>query len=728
MRKFAHTLLPGMLLAGTSILAANAQEPPPEQPAVRGPAIEEIVVTARKREESIQDVPVAVSAFAGDFLERNAVSDLSGLDTYTPNVHISSVSVNAGAAVTFIRGIGNRVQDPQVDSPIAVSIDGVYLSQISGGLLDLFDVQGVEVLRGPQGTLQGRNSPGGAINITTRRPSGETGGQAEIGFGRFGKRDMRVAAEAPLIDGLLAGRLSYGSSSFDGQVLNRNTGRKVGGSESDIVRASLLFTPTDALSIYATADYSSLTYEPAGLRYVGTEESFGPRQPAPLTCVMPDIALCTPYPRYTTDLDFDRDSKVELSGLALNADWDLGSVTLTGITGFRDVKDRQNVDVDGTSLPLLNANGRELDVTQISQELRLSSNGNEALDWVFGAYYLQSEHDLKEPLDVFGARVTTMQEQTLDSYAVFGHGIYHLTDRWSMSAGGRQTWDDKRASAVAAGFDESTRVHVENDWSNFSFEAGTEFRFTSDHLGYFRYAQGYRSGGIAQVSNPDDVFMFEPETVDSFEMGIKATWLDRRLQTNFAIFYSDYSDLQRDVVKPAANSGFTQTIENAASATIQGAELEITAALTDALTLRSAIGYLDAAYDEFPADLIGDGNVVDNRDLALPFTSEWTAWLAADYVLSVGQHGSLTLTPEVSYRSSFNANPLDIQVGAQDTFALFNVSATYTPASDRWGATVYLRNAFDEYYIEAGEPTGNITSWQVEGLRRHWGMRLFANF
>ena len=714
---------------------APVAEAAPATPAAKAEsslAIEEIVVTARKRAESIQEVPVAVTALSGDMLEKNAVLTIADVGKFAPNVALAGATVNPASVVAYIRGVGNRATTPQGDSPIATSIDGVYLSQVSGALVDVFDMQSVEVLRGPQGTLEGRNSPGGAINLTTRRPTGEYAANAEVGMGSFGRRSTRTAVEAPLVEGKLAGRLSIGTNNFDGQVNNTYTGQDAGGSQSSMVRAGLLFTPTENIDAYFTADYSKLKYGPTGLRYVGTDQSY-PRQASPVACTV--FGYCTPDPEYTTRSNLNSNSTVKLGGVAANISWNLGGVNLVSVSGYRKVDDDQTIDVDGLPINLVHTFDHRIVSTQASQEFRLSNEkgGGYDLDgrlnWVFGVFYIQAKYDSAQPLDItaLGIPVTTSyQHQTLDSYAGFAHADYKLTDRWSISAGARQTEDKKKGGGIA-GAAPDRPVEFDVDFSNFSFEAGTEFRFTPEALGYFRYAQGYRAGGVGEINNPDRINVFKPETVDSYEVGLKTEWFDRRMIANLAVFYSDYQDLQRDTVQSDGSGGIAQGVQNAASATIQGVELETQFRATQALSFRAAVGYLDAKYKDFVAD-IGTGVVEDNSDLALPFTPKWTINGSLDYDVMIGEKGIVTLTPDVEYKSKANLSPLDTPVSDQKAYSLVNFSATFNAASGAWGAGAYARNIFDKHYIIGAEPTGGLTAFQLEGLQRNFGIRVFAHF
>ncbi len=696
--------------------------------------LEEIVVTARKRSESIQSVPLSVSALDSAAIEAGNIKTLADIKE-VPNVEISTTSVQPTGAVMYIRGIGNKAQEVFIDPPVAVSIDGVYLATSSGALIDLFDVQQVEILRGPQGTLQGRNSPGGAVNVTTRRPTGETSFDAELGYSRFNTYEVKLAGETAIIDDELMVRASILSADGDGQVRNLHTGGRQGGRDLNSGRLSVLYTPTESFDLFVSADYTANRSDQTGLRAANTSESHPPLQPTPLICIL--LGECSSDKPYTTRSDYTDSYHANLGGISATANLTLNGATLTSVTGYRFMREDQQVDIDGYPFPVLHVVDRMFDIDTYSQELRIASDPDGGLDfggkldWLLGIFYYRSKWDLVLPVSAFGGpKLAQYADQTLDSYAVFGQSTYHFSEKLSISGGFRQSWDQKKFSGVQSGFPLSTRVNLDDDWSNFSFETGLEYQITPDHLLYGRFSQGYRSGGIdSGVANPADVDTFDAETVDAYEIGAKTEWFDRRLIVNLALFYNDYDDLQTYVLQPSqAGSGFSSKIENAASASIKGVEMEVVLQATDNLTMQVSLGYLDAEYRDYVADLIGNGIATDNSDMRLPFTPKRTASFIAGYTLPFVLEGSLTLRGAVNYKSKHTLAPLDIPVSQEDGYTTADVSLRYDFANKKVGFELYVQNMFDSKYLIAGENVSNLVHWQVDGQRRNYGGRIFLKF
>lgn len=725
-KRFMPVLLGGLAPLFAVVHPAAAQAQVAADDAV---STDEIVVTARKRAESIQRVPLAVTAVDAAALARLNVKTIADLKI-APNVEIVSAQLQPSGAVFYIRGVGNKAQEPFIDTPVAISVDGFYLPISTGAMLDLFDVQQVEVLRGPQGTLQGRNSPGGAVNVTSRRPSGDFGFEGELGYGRFNTYDVKLAGEAPIVPDVLAARASMMITKGDGPIRNILTGQHLGGREIYAGRLSLLFTPSADFDLFISGDYNANRSDQIGTRGANLPTAF-PRQPVPVACSL--LGVCAPLKPWTVDTDWNAPYHSNTGGVAATANWNLGGVTLTSVSGYRKLKERQNADVDGTSFPFIHVIGRTLDMDTWSQELRLASNKSGAatggqLDWVFGGLIYDSKFDLEQPVAVFGTVADQFGHQTLRSYALFGQATYHITDAWSISAGARQSWDKKRYLGIQPGYPPASEVDVRARFDNFSVEASTEYRVTRDHLVYVRFAQGYRAGGInGGAASPETVTPFDPETVDSYEIGAKTEWLDRHLVVNLALFQNDYKDLQREVVLPST-AGFTTVIRNAANARIKGAELEVVMRPSDQFNVRASYGYLDAKYRSFFADILGTGVAIDNSFLRLPFTPKHSISFGADYTVPMGDGSKLMLAAQLNMKSSYTVNPTDTQVGNEDGYETVDLSARYDFMDGKLGVEAYARNLFGAHYIVAAENVGGAASYQIDGPRATYGGRLFFKF
>jgi len=708
---------------------AGAQSPSDDRsPSLR---IEEVVVTARRRDESLQSVPVAVTALGEDDISRMNIKNLADIRN-VPNVEIATSQLQPSGATFYIRGVGNKAQEPFIDTPVAVSVDGIYLATSTGALIDLFDIQQVEILRGPQGTLQGRNSPGGAVNVTTKRPdpNGEFNVTGEVGYGRFDSYDIKLAAGAPLINDVLAVRTSLLVTESDGHKDNLFDGESLGGRTIYSARSSLMYTPNENFDLFLSADYSVNRSDPTGTRSANSSVSY-PRQPVSVACSM--LGFCEPVGKWDVDTDFNNTYKLDSGGLSATANMRLEDTVITSVTGYRKLKEKQNVDVDGLPIAFIHVVDGRLELDQFSQEVRWASDnqgvaGKGQFDWVVGGIYFESEYDLSQPVAVFGETTTLLGHQELESYALFGQATYYTTDAWSISAGLRQTWDRKRYDGVQAGFTEADRAYVSKRWDNFSFELGTEYRISDDHLVYARFAQGYRAGGISGGANtPETVLPFDPETVDSWELGAKTEWFESRVIANLALFFNDYKDMQHNVTLPS-EFGFAPVIRNAANAEIKGLELEVIARPTSQLTTRLSYGYMDSEYKDFFSDLVGSGEPVDNTDLRLPFAPKNTVSVSVDYHIPLASGDEITLFASATKKSRHTVLPLDLPVAAEDGSTITDISVRYDLANGNLGFELYGLNIFDQHYIVAGEIIGGATHYQIDGHRRTYGGRVFFNF
>lgn len=713
-------------LTGAALAQTPAISMPQDNARTGGEGHADIVVVARKRSESLQDVPLSVSALDAQMLDKANASTLADINT-VPNVEISTTSVQPTGLVTFIRGIGNKAQEVFIDTPIAISIDGVYLPISSGALIDLFDVQQVEILRGPQGTLQGRNSPGGAINVTTRRPTGKNGVEAQLGYGIYNTVDAKLAIDTSLIEDRLAIRASFMASNGEGALKNLTTGERQGGREVYSGRLSLLFSPSDEFKLFVSGDFAANRSDQTGLRAANTSQSYL-RQPAPLVCAL--LGECSADKAHRTRSDFTKGYKADFGGVSATATYDAGAANLTSVTGYRFFNEKQNIDIDGLPVPILHIVDRALDLDMFSQEMRLSSGPGSDLDgrlnWVIGGIYYRSEWQQVQPVSVFGnAPVVQLSHQTLDSYGLFGQASVDLVDNWSVSAGLRQSWDKKRFDGVPSGFAESSRVFVNRSFDNLSIELGTEYKITPRHLVYIRFAQGYRSGGInGGAANPADVNSFDPEKVNSYEIGFKTQWFDRALTINGAVFHADYQDLQRDTLQTSASGqGFANIVANAANARIRGGELEIAAAPVSGLTLSAGVGYLDAKYKNFMADIVGNGVVTDNSDLRLPFTPKWSLSGGIEYIVPLNDGKELSVRANAVRKTSHTVTPSDIQVAYENGYTVVDVATRLQLASIPLSIEIFANNLFDEKYIVAGENVSGLVLWQVDGPARTVGIK-----
>jgi iron complex outermembrane receptor protein len=729
-------------------------------------SLEEITVTAQKRTERLQDVPIAITALTPASLDRYGITDIKGLTKITPNVAVESISVGPASVSVFIRGAGERSQEPLHDQPNGISMDGVNLIGFAGSLLDTFDVQQVEVLRGPQGTLQGRNSVGGAINLTSRRPTFEDHAELEVGGGNFQAFEGKFMVEGALVPDKVAGKIAFSTENRQGFIRNTSVPDSPFGSvESYFGRAGLLITPMDKVDIYLTFDYAMT--RPGQLTHSADDNIAYPalasnHAPADLQTVSANCAVynyCTPDPNWQTSATFTAKHLMKAGGLASNINVNFGAAKLTSVTGFRRSAEHQNIDLDASSTPLFQVVDRHLVQNQFSEELRLASERgggadfNGKMDWVVGLYTMHYHFDLTEPVFlnivgvglpqaacpfIPGARtdlpvpgcyldLSGYRQQWLNSHAAFAHATWRFTDDFSTFAGVRYTHDkkdyDQNANVGGAIVTPAGQSYSLTN-TNTSFDAGFQYKITPDNMAYFHFSQGYRAGGFNSDSLPNVADTYSPEKVNNFEVGLKSEVFDRRLSMNLAIFREDYKDMQRDVVHFLGNQVF-QSASNAAKAKIQGAELEATAVPVADLKLQLSFGYLDAKYLSY----VNAG--VDESSLRIPFTPKTTLSAAADYTFHLPSNPAfslLTAGVDVQHKSAYTTAPTDDPVNFQDAFTKLNARLELNDQSRKYAVILWGSNLTNKHTILNGEIDGNLNHFQTEDLPRMYGLRFSAKF
>lgn len=738
-------------MAQDRAVPSSADQSPDPAP-VADTGLADIVVTARRRAEPLQSTPLAVSAVSQAQLTQIHASELADIKALVPNLNLERASSNPAGLYVSLRGFGSRSTDPAGEPAVSLNIDGVYVGSNFAQTVNLFDVEAVEVLRGPQGTLFGKNSPAGALSIRTRRPTDQFGGLAQVDYGRFGNLQLRGYVDVPLVADKLTTTMSYFRERSDGYIRNTTLNRDVGGVYTQSIRGGLLAKPTDAVTWYVTAQYDLGKSETSPMRDVATLNREEQRIPTavyasgspPLAriCNAPSAALCISPPAapFTTGANFDQvrndqKSYSVVSDLAIDA----GPVGIASVTGYRRGNQISPLDIDGSQFTVLHVVSDSKD-RQFSQELRLSSTdggGLDAggrLDWLVGAFYYYYEYGQHQAfvsgLPSGGTTTSqTNQEGTTNSFALFAHAGYKLTDRITVSAGIRQTRDRKthayrNAAAYAAG---TPAVAERNAWNNLSVDATVDWRFAANRMVYFRYAQGYRGGGFNGVpSSAAAAGSFQPETVDSFEVGLKTDWFDRRLRINISAFSNTYNDLQRLLLlsDPASATGFARRTVNAAKATTRGVELELQARPTNALNLRASVGYLDAKYDRYVGNLTGNAAdpAVDNRALKFPYTSKWTGEIGGTYEAALGSAGRAILDVGYSYRSSYNLHELNYAFANQPGYGLLSATLTWHDPTDRLSVAVYGQNLTNHHYLVHADTVGGLGVLLVDAMPRNWGI------
>jgi iron complex outermembrane receptor protein len=740
----ASTAASAVLLPVVTAMACLVAEPAPAQ---TPGGLEEVTVTARRFAESLQETPVAVSAFSGDALEARAITNLEEIGRYVPNMQFFPNGIAGGSSgQPFIRGVGQFDFMITTDPGVAIYLDGVYLARSLGNLLDLVDVERIEVLRGPQGTLYGKNTIGGAINVVSRRPGNETELFGEVRVGDFDRIDARASASLPLVTDRLAVRLAASTRNADGYGKRLLTDGEMGDDGSNAYQAVVDWQPTDALDVTLAFDRTEVDQTFA----VTHVEEINPG--APLQGLY--NALVAPYDaRYITADPYESNAtglnsnEQDIWGASLTLSWQLGGLTLKSITGYRDQEQQFGTDPDGSPETIVD----ELDSTdqdQFSEELQLAGTSfGDRLRWVGGVYYF--EEDAAGLMDVtllpgiFAAlealpgpfvplgpgvtcppppgvplpcaggagnplntifdltRIITLEQKT-ESFAVYGQASYQLSDPLSVTVGVRYTTEDKDFSTSlylpTSGMFLIPPTDRSDSWSDVSPRFGVEYQASDGVLLYVSAAKGFKSGGFnGRGTNANEVNAYEPEELWSYEVGVKSEWSDRRLRLNAAAFFNDYSDLQFTTQTVAPDGTQVVLVGNAAKAEISGLEIELSAAPVEALNLGVTVGYLDSTYTEIEPSV--QTITLDSELIGAP---EWTASAAVDFTIPIDDWAQIVLRSDYTYRSKTYFDAANTESVAQDGYGLWNAAVTLRSPSDRWALTAGVLNLADEEYRVTG--------------------------
>ncbi len=779
MRKSVHVLC---LAAIGTPLAARGQSPPS---LADESGLAEITVTAQKRSQNIQDVPIDMVAFSGEVLQDRSITSIVQIGNYTPGVQLSNSSQIVGSSQSlsaFVRGIGQDDFSAGFDPGVGTYVDGVYLARTIGANVNLLDVERVEILKGPQGTLFGRNTIGGAISVVTRDPAPTVGVTAEITGGRFDRYGGRFVADLPITEALLSsiamsassvsgferripfpGASAYATDSvaaFEGLGIVPGSGAHstLGGSDDVNVRGKLLWKAADGLRVTFVADYahSSGSTQPYTLIAVSTAP--GTLSAVYNTCINtpttklaamglgavcgprlgPNTALGgvntdanpannrLPYDsRYITG-DFDTTygtgnnySQLDNWGSAATIVYDIAEhIAMKSITAFRRQDWNVGTDPDGSPVIMFQPNVL-LEEHQVSQEFQFTGDAiADRLDWLFGAYYFSEDATEQQNPILAGGMFPIYNPTDLqtESGAAFAHLNFKVSDRWQITAGGRYTKEKKwvatnqqdlnlflqKLGVPASAYPNPSNLtqllpigQQERSFDNFSPRLGLENHPTEEMMLYASFSKGYKSGGwTTRVSFPEKtVPTFNPETAETYEIGMKSQFLNHRLQVDLAGFTTQYKAIQLLI-----QEGVSPTFVNAGDARIKGIEIDSEAAITDALHVTASAVYIDAFYTS-----IEDPTGVITLESSLPKVAKWTAHVGADYRIHLPWSDSVTLRGDYTFRSRV-ANDAD---NTPELFAqgisLVDLSATYKPSFGNWSFVAGGTNIANRRYLVNGE-------------------------
>ena len=725
----------------------------------------EITVTARRRAEDAQRIPGSLSVVGGALLDRSYSVNTQQLSQLVPTLNYSSA--NPRNTAFTIRGLGSSVvavsqANDGLEPGVGFYVDQVYHARPATAAFDFSDISQVEVLRGPQGTLFGKNSTAGAINITTRAPTFTPEASEEISVGSFNFVQVRAAASGPVSD-TLAFRVSGVSTRRDGVIDNVRTGRDQNQIGNQAVRGQLLFKPSEMFQIKLSADFTNFqsncctqVYYRVATRDVArtaTRQFAGPTGLAAQFNYMPPST--NPYDR-VTDIDAQLGVDTNEGGVAAIADWNLGGATLTSVSAWRFWNWDAANDRDYTGIPIQIEQHIPSRQDQYSQELRLASNGNHALSYVGGLYFFRQRVEGR-PISIYGpaaaryligtttgANATPVPANLLDgygtdgrtdfqsnSYAAFGEVNWRPVDRITLTGGLRYTYEHKTGSydtfvfggpattnaalinarlGILRGQTYAAKV---NDCA-LTGRANIAWQATDTVLGYVSYARGEKSGGINMSGLPLNdqnlpaigTAVVRPEKNTAYEIGVKTRLFDNRLIVNIDGFYTRVTDFQTNVSDTRAAVALRTYLANIPRVTVKGVEADAVAAITRDLSLRASAAYADGQYDSYPAgpcpiELIGNTAASCNLSgTGLPGLPKWSYTVGGDYLRHVeALKGSLFAHADANYRSKQFGDPTGSRFTTICSYTVVNGSVGYR-SEKGWELAVFARNLFDRDYIQ----------------------------
>jgi len=761
MNRLVKTALLAGAAMGAIASAAYAQDAR-AQDAEPTSSVEDIIVTARRSEESAQKTPLALTAFSGETLERTGAQQVTDLQGAVPNLNLVQGRGSSNSTNIYIRGVGQPDALQTFDPAVGVYVDDVYYSRIRGSQFDLLDLERVEILRGPQGTLYGKNTIGGAMKLVSRRPGQTFRARASAAYGDYDLMEFQGAVSGPVTDTVALG-LSALHSERGGYVVDPATGAEYNDKNTSAARASLAWDPTSTFRVDLNVDYSK---DDAGMTVGQATNS--------LTYLGYGVAypVATPAPEYDfktrTTPGLPNETRLETWGTALRMTWDLSdALTLKSITSYRELNTDDYIDFDATELEIADALVA-VDQKQTSQELQLTYDSG-PLTAVGGLYYLKedvSSHQESYNDDLLGplygnATFIRYIDDTLEttSKAAYANVSYAVTDALRLSAGVRYTKEEKdyaRLTSVDSSFTMligGVPVPVLNtsyafapptgEYEDTSIMLSADYQLSPDAMVYARYSQGFKSGGFnGRANSATEATEYQPETADSFEVGAKTQYWDNRLRLNLAAFMTKYDDFQARVsgIEVPPGGGVPTpvlSVINAGSLDIFGFELEGVLAPVRGLTLDTQIGFLEADYKEFnDARFTAFGGSRAFQDPA--FSPKWTLRVGGQYEWALDGGSSVTFGAAAKYRSRMALavdntiinTDTELPGMYQDSYWLYDARVVWSDAADRYSVGLYGQNLADEVYKTDAQEFSSIGNIRTAyyGAPRTWMIKVTAKY
>lgn len=761
------TIFRALLLASAFLpTTVQAQEQPQEAAATEG----EILVTARYRDESLQDVPIAITAVTGQALDSRQLHNIQDISTTVPTVEFRTGASNKDRTV-FIRGVGTITTSPGVEPSVSTVLDGVVLTRPGQSTLDLGEVERIEVLRGPQGTLFGKNASAGVVNVVTRNPTDEFEAFGELGATTDEEYRVKFGVSGPIVPGKVQALIGGLYTKWDGNARNAVTGNEVNGFRRYGARGKLLFTPSETLKFTVIGDYlNSRDVVPTAI-YASTTQTVYPtgvvnNSPA-LAAILAGLGVVPSRTNRTAAINFDADVRDKNFGASLTGELELGDYTITSITAWRKWLNHQHQDFDGiATLAVGFPQGEDFgDVNsrQFSQELRLTSPKGGFIDYVLGAYYLHANTDeryqrtittLPGPLTTTGVANYGIKA---DNYALFGEANINFSDSFRAIAGYRSVWDDVSFYHVRTSTNDPTNQGAINpaldrpgirsyhnasgstDNRGDAYRLGLQLDFDDRTQTYFTYSRGYKGPGYNVYFNmrsqlvgatvlPLDEVPLSPETSDAFELGLKGSSSDRSITYAIAAFHTEFQGYQANFADTVGGLQVTRLI-NAGSVRSKGVEIDVTLRPTRGFNVDIAAAFTDAEVKKFNCP-VGAALSCNIDGKPLPFAPKYKIYANANYRFAVSNGLDLELQSDVLLKSKTQYSLSQAPSTVGPAYAIWNASVALLSSDSGWQVRAYVKNITDKQYtnfLNPGSAAGT-TRFVPRDDKRYAGIQFRKDF
>ncbi|GAA5018498.1 TonB-dependent receptor [Acinetobacter puyangensis] len=675
--------------------------------------LDTVVVTATRREQSLQKVPVAVSIVNGKELDEKQQNSLEAIVKEVPSVNFNATSTNKDSSL-FIRGIGTISTSPGVEPSVSTVIDGVVLSRPGQATLDLLDIERVEVLRGPQGTLFGKNSTAGVVNIVTKNPTEKPSGYVDVYFTDDHEQRIKLGASGALIPGVLKANVSALLSNYDGNVYNYHTQQDVNGYRTQGIRSKFEYNPSDNLTLGLSVDYVHKDSTASLGSLVNSSNADYLQAIAPVVAGQENRKVNSP--QETVD-DTNQ-------GISFTADWFLDRHQISSITALRQWKNVQQpyynyLPEATTQFALLHDRG-EVDSKQLSQELRIASLEDGFVNYVAGVYFSKNDNDEKtqryahwydSSIQAYDDDYAVAYFGTESrNYAIFGEGTWNLSDRLRLITGLRLTRDElsfyhNRNSTIPSTLESrnSIRNAVANSGSTsetgVSGRAGVQFDISSDINSYFTYSRGYKGPAYNVYFNMRniDTPVIDPETSNSFELGFKSQWLNNRLRLNLAAFYTEYENFQANFRVVDSGGGISTRLINAGEVSTKGLELDSSYQVNENLRLNLAAANIHARIDNFKCPP-ADSACPDVNGKPLPNSPDWKLNAQINQSFPIANNRRIELSSQYAWQSKIQFDIGQNEQTIQPSYGIWNASIALADTASDWRVAFLVRNVLDKSY------------------------------